>query len=179
MRFLVSILATALVCSGCTTTFRATSPEDLSRKLGTGDGTVLCRDSTLYEATEIIVAEDSIRFDVLGTNDRETIALANVLCITRVDRFRGAVGGAFLGTMLGMGLGFCVGGIAYAATPPGSERGLALGAPVFFGVIGGCGVGLIVGSVKGHEDRYIPAWSTSSTSPGRPRAPAPREPPRH
>lgn len=163
MRSVAPILAFGLLWSGCSAGFKVASPEDIPRRLGPGAATIVCLDSTRFDARDIEVTGDSISFYLAETDQRGTVAASNIQSLTQLNRLHGALDGVFLGTLSAGGLGLCVGGILYAAYP-GKDSGLVFAYTLGYGVMIGGGIGLIVGLIMGHEYRYLPDWNTSTVN---------------
>ena len=142
---LFSLIA-ILFLNSCSTTYRASSPEEANRKIAGRDAKVILTGGREYEAREILVRKDSSSFIDNNTNDIQVVSTHDIVSIQRTDRWGGALEGLMFGALGGGVTGF-------ALTSPsshGDQAGLGVALATFHGIaIGGIG-GLIYGVTEGH-----------------------------
>lgn len=114
------------------------------------------RDGTVYGGYNLLVTQDSTRFDRKTANRTPVVVpTAQVRAITIRKHSRGAVDGLGIGTAVGLGLGFLMGVALY--DDPGfydytrAESGLLAGGAL--GLLGGT-LGTFFGLVGGHRTVY-------------------------
>jgi hypothetical protein len=154
VRILGVMAVCVLVCTGCSTAFRATSYQEFDNRIAGSDGIIVCRNGMELSGEGMEVAEDSLRFRFAESVRDTSVYLSEVEMVVLSNRIRGAIDGAFLGVLGVGGLGLVGGGIA-AVSSSAQDSGLGIFYGAYYGVIIGGALGSIGGIIYGHHTKCI------------------------
>lgn len=125
--------------------------DQVNSRLRGSTAIVNCADSVSYNAADIHVDPDSTRFTVIDTGLRYSIVTHRLVSIEWQDHVGGALTGAWLGSMTGIGVGAVV-----LLSGSGSSHGDGAGAGWF--LLGAAGLGTIsgaaVGAIGGNTQKF-------------------------
>jgi hypothetical protein len=157
MKITFFIVMTALALTGCSSTYRITSPAAASRLEGK-NGEIFLGDTVHYEAKDVHVSGDTISFREAKTDEQKSVAIRDIAIVERTNHSAGAVQGA----LMGMGGTLIVSSIIAAADAErgrhsveesgsaGAMRGLFVMGTTLIGSV----LGAIGGGLTGRHETY-------------------------
>ncbi len=157
MKITFFIVMTALALTGCSSTYRITSPGAASRLEGK-NGDIYLYDSSHYEAKDVHVFGDTISFRKAKTDAQKSVAIGDIAVVERSNHSAGAGQGA----LMGMGGTLIVSSIMAAAdaergrhsVEESGSAGAMRGAFVVGTTLIGSVLGAIGGALIGRHETY-------------------------